>query len=57
MAAGAAQGRATPNSPQWAQVEADNPIKSYMTAVLGGADPATAGRSASERITAALAGS
>ncbi|MFD8196512.1 extracellular solute-binding protein [Streptomyces wuyuanensis] len=57
MAVGAAQGRATPNSPQWAQVEADNPIKPYMTAVLGGADPATAGRGASERITAALAGS
>ncbi|MEV1055062.1 extracellular solute-binding protein [Streptomyces sp. NPDC049887] len=57
MAAGAAQGRATPNSPQWAEVEEDNPIKPYMTAVLGGAEPATAGLAASERITAALAGS
>ncbi|MEU0391667.1 extracellular solute-binding protein [Streptomyces sp. NPDC006208] len=54
MAAGAAHGRATPNSPQWADVEADNPIKPYMTAVLQGADPATAARAASKRITSAL---
>lgn len=54
MAAGAARGRATPNSPQWAQVEADNPIKPYMTAVLQGQDPARAARAASEKITAAL---
>ncbi|MBM9623396.1 extracellular solute-binding protein [Streptomyces zhihengii] len=54
MAAGAAQGRATPNSPQWAEVEVENPIKPYMTAVLQGQDPATAARSASTRITAAL---
>jgi ABC-type glycerol-3-phosphate transport system substrate-binding protein len=55
MAAGAAQGRATPNSPQWADVEADNPIKPYMTAVLQGQDPARAARIASERVTKALA--
>ncbi|MGW0697917.1 extracellular solute-binding protein [Streptomyces sp. NPDC002867] len=54
MAAGAAQGRATPNSPQWANVEADNPIKPYMTAVLTGRDPRRAARTASDRITAAL---
>ncbi|MGW7368708.1 extracellular solute-binding protein [Streptomyces sp. NPDC054841] len=54
MAAGAAQGRATPNSPQWASVEADNPIKPYMTAVLRGANAERAAKSASERITAAL---
>ncbi|MEU0370727.1 extracellular solute-binding protein [Streptomyces sp. NPDC006283] len=54
MAAGAARGRATPNSPQWADVEADNPIKPYMTAVLQGQDPARAARAASARITAAL---
>ncbi|MGI5404389.1 extracellular solute-binding protein [Streptomyces sp. CA-135486] len=54
MAAGAARGRATPNSPQWADVEADNPIKPYMTAVLQGQDPGRAARTASERITAAL---
>ena len=52
MAAGAARGRATPNSPQWADVEADNPIKPYMTAVLQGQDPGRAARTASERITA-----
>ncbi|MFF3749443.1 extracellular solute-binding protein [Streptomyces sp. NPDC002018] len=54
MAEGAARGRATPNSPQWASVEADNPIKPYMTAVLEGEDPAEAARAASEQITAAL---
>ncbi|MGW2563979.1 extracellular solute-binding protein [Streptomyces sp. NPDC001514] len=55
MAAGAARGRATPNSPQWAAVEADNPIKPYMTAVLQGKDPVRAAKTASDRITAALA--
>ena len=41
MAAGAAVGRATPNTPNWAAVEANNSvIKQYMTAVLTGADPA-----------------
>ncbi|UUN30537.1 extracellular solute-binding protein [Streptomyces sp. FIT100] len=54
MAAGAAQGRATPNSPQWAAVEADNPIKPYMTAVLRGGNPSQAAKTASARITAAL---
>ncbi|MGW2741782.1 extracellular solute-binding protein [Streptomyces sp. NPDC001450] len=54
MAAGAAHGRATPNSPQWAAVEADNPIKGYMTKVLGGAAPATEARRASRKITEAL---
>jgi N,N'-diacetylchitobiose transport system substrate-binding protein len=55
MAAGAAHGRATPNTPQWADVEADNPIKEYMTRVLEGADPATEARRASRKITEALA--
>ncbi|AWW36379.1 extracellular solute-binding protein [Streptomyces cadmiisoli] len=55
MAAGAAQGRATPSTPEWAGVEADNPIKEYMTAVLSGADPETEARRASRRITQALA--
>jgi N,N'-diacetylchitobiose transport system substrate-binding protein len=54
MAAGAAQGRATPSSPQWAAVEARNPIKDCMTKILGGADPATEARRASDRITAIL---
>jgi N,N'-diacetylchitobiose transport system substrate-binding protein len=54
MAAGAAHGRATPSTPQWADVEADNPIKEYMTRVLEGADPATEARRASARITEAL---
>ncbi len=56
MAAGAARGRATPNSPKWADVEADNPIKPYMTAVLQGRDPEAEARAASELITGALAG-
>ncbi|MFD6492490.1 extracellular solute-binding protein [Streptomyces sp. NPDC060188] len=54
MAAGAAQGRATPSSPQWAAVEADNPIKKSMTKILGGADPAREARKASEIITRVL---
>ncbi|MEX0172763.1 extracellular solute-binding protein [Streptomyces sp. LMG1-1-1.1] len=54
MAAGAAQGRATPNSPQWAAVEATNPIKQYMTAVLTGTDPARAAATASASITRTL---
>lgn len=57
MAEGAARGHATPNSPQWAAVEADNPIKPYMTAVLQGGDPAKEAKTASEKITAVLAGS
>ncbi|MEU1037976.1 extracellular solute-binding protein [Streptomyces sp. NPDC005551] len=55
MAAGAAQGRATPPSPEWAAVEADNPIKDYMTKVLTGSDPAAEAARASRRITEALA--
>ncbi|WP_435972451.1 extracellular solute-binding protein [Streptomyces sp. Qhu_M48] len=54
MAAGAAQGRATPNSPRWAAVEATNPIKQYMTAVLTGTDPARAAATASRSITKTL---
>ncbi|KUN02944.1 sugar transporter [Streptomyces yokosukanensis] len=54
MAAGAAHGRATPSTPQWADVEADNPIKEYMTRVLGGADPAAEARRASARVTERL---
>ncbi|WP_407700411.1 extracellular solute-binding protein [Streptomyces beihaiensis] len=52
MAVGAAHGRATPASPLWANVEAgDNPIKTYMTRVLTGADPAAAAKRASRVIT------
>ncbi|GAA4810268.1 extracellular solute-binding protein [Streptomyces ziwulingensis] len=54
MAAGAARGRATPTTPRWGAVEADNPIKEYMTRVLGGADAGTEARRASARITALL---
>ena len=54
MAAGAANGHATPNSPNWAAVEANNPIKQYMTQVLTGADAAEAAKKASARITAKL---
>ncbi|MFF2410759.1 extracellular solute-binding protein [Streptomyces sp. NPDC058092] len=57
MARGATKGRATPNSPQWASVEADNPIKPYMTAVLEGGDPQKEAKAASEKITELLAGS
>ncbi|MFE2638051.1 extracellular solute-binding protein [Streptomyces scopuliridis] len=54
MAEGAARGRATPNSPQWASVEADNPIKPYMTAVLEGEDPEESAKTASELISVEL---
>ncbi|GAA2500111.1 extracellular solute-binding protein [Streptomyces gobitricini] len=56
MAAGAARGRATPNSPEWAAVEAANPIKPYMTAVLEGESPQREAKAASARITAILSG-
>ncbi|MGZ3102827.1 extracellular solute-binding protein [Streptomyces sp. H62] len=54
MAAGAAQGRATPGTPRWGAVEADNPIKDYMTKVLTGADAKSEAGRASDRITALL---
>ena len=47
-------GPATPNSPYWPAVEADNPIKPYMTAVLEGGDPAEEAKKASDRITSKL---
>ncbi|WP_112244894.1 extracellular solute-binding protein [Kribbella monticola] len=54
MAAGAANGKATPNSPNWAAVEAKNPIKEYQTKVLTGGDPSAAAKAADEIITQAL---
>ncbi|MET9494712.1 extracellular solute-binding protein [Streptomyces sp. NPDC006552] len=55
MAVGAAHGKATPASPLWAKVEAaDNPIKTYMSRVLSGADPATEAKKASREITRRL---
>ncbi|MGR4878734.1 extracellular solute-binding protein [Streptomyces sp. LARHCF249] len=54
MAVGAAQGRATPKSALWAEVEAKNPIKPFMTAVLTGQDPKEAARTASEAISKVL---
>ncbi|MFE9606670.1 extracellular solute-binding protein [Streptomyces hokutonensis] len=54
MAVGAAQGHATPNTPGWAAVEAKNPIKDYMTAVLTGGDIHKRAATASEAITAAM---
>lgn len=54
MAAGAANGHATPNTPGWAAVEAENPIKDYMAAVLTGGDPATEAAKASGDITRAM---
>ncbi|WP_433439394.1 extracellular solute-binding protein [Nonomuraea sp. CA-141351] len=54
MAKSAAGGRATPNTPNWAAVEATSVIKQYMTAVLTGADPATEAKKVSESITTTL---
>ncbi|MFH8708919.1 extracellular solute-binding protein [Streptomyces rubrogriseus] len=56
MAAGAVNGHATPNTPQWAAVEAKNPIKEYMTAVLTGEDAESAAAEASRTITETLGG-
>jgi len=54
MALGAAEGHATPNTPGWAAVEAKNPIKDYLTAVLTGGDVRKEAATASEAITAAM---
>jgi N,N'-diacetylchitobiose transport system substrate-binding protein len=54
MAVGAANGHATPNSPNWTAVEARNPIKEFLTKVLTGADPRTAAAEADAVIDAAL---
>ncbi|OEJ34669.1 extracellular solute-binding protein [Streptomyces subrutilus] len=54
MTVGAAQGRATPKSARWADVEAKNPIKPFMTAVLTGQDPKQAARTASATISTVL---
>lgn len=54
MAVGAAVGHATPNTPGWAAVEAKNPVKDYMTAVLTGGNPAREAAKASAAITSAM---
>ncbi|MEU6819460.1 extracellular solute-binding protein [Streptomyces atriruber] len=54
MAVGAAVGHATPNTPGWAAVEAKNPVKDYMTAVLTGGNPAREAEKASDAITSAM---
>jgi N,N'-diacetylchitobiose transport system substrate-binding protein len=54
MAVGAAQGRATPGTPLWGAVEADNPIKEYMTKVLQGAEARAEAERASARLTELL---
>ncbi|MET9256449.1 extracellular solute-binding protein [Streptomyces sp. NPDC003717] len=54
MAAGAVNGHATPNTPQWAAVEAKNPVKEYMTAVLTGRDAKAEAAKASATITSTL---
>ncbi|MFF1716927.1 extracellular solute-binding protein [Streptomyces sp. NPDC058268] len=54
MAQGAAVGHATPNTPGWAAVEAKNPIKDYLTAVLTGGDPKRKAAEASDAITNAM---
>jgi N,N'-diacetylchitobiose transport system substrate-binding protein len=56
MAVGAAVGRATPNTPGWAAVEAKNPIKDYMTAVLTGGNAKAEAAKSSDAITAAMKG-
>nr|WP_062340793.1 extracellular solute-binding protein [Herbidospora sakaeratensis] len=50
MAKGAANGHATPNSANWAAVEAKNVIKEYMTTYLTGTDGAAEAAKASQVI-------
>jgi N,N'-diacetylchitobiose transport system substrate-binding protein len=54
MALGAANGHGTPKSPNWAAVEAQNPIKDYLTKVLVGGNPADAAKAADDVIATAL---
>ncbi|AJE38945.1 extracellular solute-binding protein [Streptomyces nodosus] len=54
MAVGAAEGHATPNTPGWAAVEAENPVKDYMTATLTGHDMKREATKASEEMTRAM---
>ncbi|MFB7503035.1 extracellular solute-binding protein [Streptomyces broussonetiae] len=55
-APGAAVGGTTPLIPEWAAVEnTPNPIKSYMTAVLNGKDPAAAAKDVEGEINKRLA--
>ncbi|OEV03965.1 sugar transporter [Streptomyces oceani] len=56
MAKAAKNGHPTPASPRWGDLEANNPIKDYQTAVLRGADPKAAARKASEQISELLSG-
>ncbi|MFE0103380.1 extracellular solute-binding protein [Streptomyces sp. NPDC059009] len=55
MAVGAAKNsHATPNTPGWAAVEAENPIKDYMTAVITGGDARSEAAKASAAVTRAM---
>ncbi|WP_406298400.1 extracellular solute-binding protein [Embleya sp. NBC_00888] len=54
MMEGAKNGFATPNSPNWASVEENNPIKAYLTKALTGGDPAAAGKEANASIEKTL---
>lgn len=49
MGEGAKNGFATPNSPNWASVEENNPIKAYLTKVMTGGDAAAAARKPTRR--------
>lgn len=56
MAEAAGRGHATPASPHWGDLEAENPVKAYLTAVLGGTEARSAAAEASHRITEILNG-
>lgn len=56
MARAAEQGHTVPASPSWGDLEADNPIKRFMTDVLRGEDPGAAARRASATISRVLNG-
>lgn len=49
-------GHTAPQSARWGDVEADNPLKEYQTAVLTGADPEQSAREASDALTTLLNG-
>jgi N,N'-diacetylchitobiose transport system substrate-binding protein len=54
QAKAATNGITAPSSPNWAAVEAKNPIKDYLTKFLTGGDPMSAGKDADSNIEKAL---
>lgn len=54
MLEGAKNGIVTPDSPNWASVEENNPLKAYLTKVMTGGDPVAAGKEVNSSIEKTL---